>query len=652
MNAEAYQPWNTIGFDQWIGAGKWWLFRAQSHLHTIAEAEQTVAPAAYADLIKAAWILADVIPGHPQFPFISACKSSELQSLSAEVKNEYSRITALAMVVPALDELSSQDLKLWESIPTKAPILRPYKVSQNLNAWRVDGGEHVLFRRFAFHGLDSVTGSPCIVLFLVHESAKAARLIAQDQYGDIVKAISFQEYVECRRDGESVTAGQENFILGHSQEAQVLFTMIETTNFYLLGRQADHASLEDLRAYILLTTVKNRQWQAVLQILQEFRKTNNIVESNQKGSLGRLAVSIASQWIERRLLPDDGSQYCWSPETSSFRWAVICNYTTLTEFLVSEDPVIDMTSNPWHPLEEAAKHGNEPVVRWCFNHPSARDFVSPALNTAVYNGHANLVALFVDLGADINHGFYDITHKALRSALSPLVIHAILAIAYATKSEFEFSLRKAVDRGHEGAIVLLSYAETLKRRASPVYSSNLTHDSGNFAQVVAVFARVPNMVPAFNLTLMTVERQRTQVLEVRGLCPSVVINIYLDSYHAYIEDVPEGVSETYKKAVEIGTSGEFSFTVVHQEESLKFTGEQREFLGNDGPSDFRIGRYSKGIELDGFNDVRVEFPIINWPFLQKDQAASCLTAQSAVTSKYSTTRSILRFSSSTGPKIK
>ena len=27
-NAEASQPWSTIGFDQWIGAGKWWLFRA------------------------------------------------------------------------------------------------------------------------------------------------------------------------------------------------------------------------------------------------------------------------------------------------------------------------------------------------------------------------------------------------------------------------------------------------------------------------------------------------------------------------------------------------------------------------------------------------------------------------------------------------
>ena len=214
-------------------------------MRTIAEREQSVAPAAYADLIKAGWILADVIPCHPQFPFISASKSSELRSLSAEVKNEFSRVTALAMVVPNLDELCGHDLRLWESIPVKAPILRPYKVSQNLDAWRVDGGEHVLFRRFAFRELDSVTSSPCILLLLVHESGRAARLIAQDQYGDIVKAIPFPELsfweeedgvLSNRLDPKSVFVGEERFVLSHVQDAQVLCTMIKATTFYILGR--------------------------------------------------------------------------------------------------------------------------------------------------------------------------------------------------------------------------------------------------------------------------------------------------------------------------------------------------------------------------------------------------------------------------------
>ena len=345
-NAEASQPWSTIGFDQWTGAGKWWLLRAQLVLRTIGEREQSVAPAAYADLIKAGWILADVIPCHPQFPFISASKSSELRSLSAEVKNEFSRVTTLAMVVPALDELCGQDLRLWESIPIKAPILRPYKVSQNLDAWRVDGGEHVLFRRFAFRELDAVTTSPCILLFLVHESAKAARLIAQDQYGDIVKAISFPEpsirkdvyrWENRRADPKSVMVGKEKFVLNHDQEAQVLSTMIEATTFYVLDRRVDHASLEDLKAYMLLTAVENKYERAVVQMLQEFHETDNSVESNPKESLAQLAVSIASQWIGVRSNHPRWDYWNFETSLSLFTWARGHSYFTLTDILIKQE---------------------------------------------------------------------------------------------------------------------------------------------------------------------------------------------------------------------------------------------------------------------------------------------------------------------------
>ena len=616
MNAEASQPWSTIGFDQWIGAGKWWLFRAQLDLHTIAEAEQTIPPAAYADLIKAGWILADVIPGHPQFPFISASKSSELQSLSAEVKNEFSRITALAMVVPALDELSSQELRLWESIPVKAPILRPYKVSQNLNGWRVDGGEYVLFRRFAFHELDSVTGSPCILLFLVHESAKAARLIAQDQYGDIVKAISFHEYVECGRDGESVTAGEEKFVLGHSLEAQVLYTMIETTNFYVLGRQAAHASLEDLRAYILLSAVKNQQEQAVVQILQGIRKTNNTVESFQKGHLARLAVSMASEWIEGRLLKDRSS---FRSTMSLFIWAVIGSHTTLIEFLLSEDPVVDFNMRGFmDALHRSAIDGNEPALRWLLSHADGRAKivsreVSHSLYDAIGTGREDIVALLIDKGADLSYApdlsRETVTHRALRSPLSELVVHAILAMAYAIGSKTECNLQEAADRGHEGAIVLLSYAETMKRLDSPVYTSHLTHDSGYFKQVIAVLARMPNNIPTFDLTLMTVERRRTQVLlKVLTLPLSVDVRIYLDSYPAYIEDVPEGLSEIHKRTIKIDTSGEFLFTVIHEEKSFDFSISKTPLASQDDLYEEDNTRIQR-IRLYTFEDRRLELPI-------------------------------------------
>ena len=638
-NAEASQPWSTIGFDQWIGAGKWWLLRAQLVLRTIGEREQSVAPVAYADLIKAGWILADVIPCHPQFPFISASKSSELRSLSAEVKNEFSRVTTLAMVVPALDELCGQDLRLWESIPVKAPILRPYKVSRNLDAWRVAGGEHVLFRRFAFRELDSVTSSPCILLLLVHESARAARLIAQDQYGDIVKAISFTELsvweeedgVQSNRleDPKSVIVGEEKFVLSHVQDAQVLCTMIEATTFYILGRQVDHFSLEYLKAYMLLTAVKNQQKEAVVQIRQESPETGNIAKSNQKESLARLAVSMASQWIEGRLFQDDkddswivdrpfqdddywieeavlidedGSPYrkFWNRHTSLFIWAVVCDYTKLVEFILSENPVVDRKA-----MSRSAEYGNEPAMRWFLSNARAGDIdVVELLYVAIENGRENVVALLVEACMRLDPETVGLPGRlkmtAFRSAMSEPVVHAILAMVYATESQSDFILREAADRGHEGAIVLSSYAETVKRLDSPVYF-------GIFQQVVAALARTTNIVPAFDLTLMTVERQRTQVLlKVRR---DDCVRFYLDSYHAYIEDVSEGLLETYKKLVTVKKHGQFSFTVVHQEENLKFTVGREVFFYEGSSVEFVIGGHSKRIDSHSFEDVCVVFPI-------------------------------------------
>ena len=593
-------------------------------LRTITESEQSVAPAAYAALIKATWILIDVIPCHPQFPFISASKSSELQSLSAEVRNEFSRITALAMVVPALGELSSQHLRLWESVPLKAPILRPYKVSQNLDALRGDGGEQVLFRRFAFYKPDSFTSSPCILLFLVHESAKAARLIAQDQYDGIVRAITFPDlrflnYVNRGEDGKSVMVGEEKFVLNHVREAQVLCNMIEATTFYMTERQVDHASLEDLKAYILLTAVKNREEQAAAHMRQEICKTDNIVESDRKGSLAQLAVSITSQWIKgRRHFWDDESlwrkwQY-WSPTCSLLNWAVVCNHTTLTECLLSEDPIIDNESEEYHQnsLKLSAQFGNAPVVRWCLDNTRCGDtVVTLSLFTAIEYGHAKVIALLVNAGVNLTERYYDITHKALRSALSELVVHTILAMAYATKPEATFNLLEAANRGHEGAAVLLSYADTMKRARNRDYEKHSTQKSEYFEQVVAVLARVPRILSAFDLTLMAVERRRTQVLLKVEISPPIVdVRIYLDSYHAYIENVPEGLSEYYNKAIKVEMSGEFLLTVVHQEENLIFSaGTDKLDMVRRHSVYFEVNGHIQEIELSNSIDHSVELPI-------------------------------------------
>ena len=365
---------------------------------------------------------------------------------------------------------------------------------------------------------------------------------------------------------------------------------------------------------MLLTAVKNQQKEAVVQMRQESPETGNIAKSNQQESLARLAVSMASQWIEGRLFQDDNGdptyRNCWKRHTSLFHWAIICDHTALTDLLLSENPVLD--SDFEHTLHYSAIYGNESVVRWFLGSTSPRGgTITQSLYLAIESGHKNVVALLVEACTSLDFGT---THKALESGMSEPVVHAILAMVYATESESECHLREAADRGHEGAVVLLSYAETMQRLGTCGYSSHLTHNSGKFKQVVAALARAPNIVPAFDLTLTTVERRRTQVLlKVKTLSVyynnNVRFRIYLDSYHAYIADVSEGLWEAYKKTVTINSFGKFTFTVVHQEENLKFTVKRECFRQNDFFVDFRVGGHSKGIKPHRNENTCVEFPI-------------------------------------------
>ena len=184
-------------------------------------------------------------------------------------------------------------------------------------------------------------------------------------------------------------------------------------------------------------------------------------------------------------------------------------------------------------------------------------------------------------------------------------------MAYTKKRGATSCLLEAADRGHEGAVVLLSYANTIKRLLYSDYETRSTHLSGHFEQLVAVLARGSNIIPAFDLTLMDVERRRTEVLLKVDISPPVVdVRIYLDSYHAYIENVPEGLSETHKKVIEIRTIGEFLITVVHQEKQLVFTLDnspsflyKRVVLDPDGVS--RVG-------LLHDKDIMVHVSILGW----------------------------------------
>ncbi|MCJ1391760.1 hypothetical protein MMC18_004625 [Xylographa bjoerkii] len=96
--AEKVRPWLASGIDEWIQAGSWWLMKAQSRLYANALTDRTIPVQAYTDLLKASWILVDIISQHPQQRYLSSTSGSlEAQILSETVKGELNKIEALGL---------------------------------------------------------------------------------------------------------------------------------------------------------------------------------------------------------------------------------------------------------------------------------------------------------------------------------------------------------------------------------------------------------------------------------------------------------------------------------------------------------------------------------------------------------------------------
>ncbi|KAI9772340.1 MAG: hypothetical protein M1840_001089 [Geoglossum simile] len=151
-NAEVLQPWSAIGIEQWIQAGKWWLLKSQMELYATPASGRPVSVAAYTNLIKASWILTDIVTCHPQLMFLNSSTRYEVKLLSAALKHEFQRIGTLGLVIPNLCDLEDQNLQIWEIQP-RGPLLRPGKRAGNLGhtqendtLWTV-GGERMYFQR-------------------------------------------------------------------------------------------------------------------------------------------------------------------------------------------------------------------------------------------------------------------------------------------------------------------------------------------------------------------------------------------------------------------------------------------------------------------------------------------------------------------------
>ena len=120
---------------------------------------------------------------------MTASTHLDVQSLSAELKAELTRLSAMDCIVPHLSEFKDKDCQIWE-MPAEDVLLRPSRRTGIPDRWVIASDEKVLLQEFAFYKSQNFVGSlRCIVLFLVRQDAKDVRLIARNQIGSIMMNI-------------------------------------------------------------------------------------------------------------------------------------------------------------------------------------------------------------------------------------------------------------------------------------------------------------------------------------------------------------------------------------------------------------------------------------------------------------------------------
>lgn len=159
-------------------------------VYTISGQNESSSIPAYTDLLKASWILVDIIASHPQTPFAATTTIAQVRSLSAQIKKLFAELSAMALSIPGSSELGGQDFRIWES-STKTSTLRPQLSARTPGEWIVEGGEQVLFQQFTLYKSKVYREiQPCMLLLLVQEDASGARLVAQNQSGSVAKELS------------------------------------------------------------------------------------------------------------------------------------------------------------------------------------------------------------------------------------------------------------------------------------------------------------------------------------------------------------------------------------------------------------------------------------------------------------------------------
>ncbi|EXK43261.1 hypothetical protein FOMG_05894 [Fusarium oxysporum f. sp. melonis 26406] len=143
------RPWASIGIDDWLQAGKWWLLKARSQINHLAQGSGDEGHA-YINLLKACWILTDIVSIHPQRTHLGASndrRNDDIRNLSQIAKTSLESFPGFNF---QLRDVENNTMKIWLQAPPSSTIAPRFQFSINRNTptWQTSDGE-VLFQCFA-----------------------------------------------------------------------------------------------------------------------------------------------------------------------------------------------------------------------------------------------------------------------------------------------------------------------------------------------------------------------------------------------------------------------------------------------------------------------------------------------------------------------
>lgn len=138
--------WTSIGIRDWLQTGKWWLLKAQSRLYS-AGPQTPEYSQARVDLIKASWILTDIVALHPQRNFFgSGIQEMDILDIVQAVKSQHEDLSKKSLPSPTLHELERSSWKIWIGTSSTALLPSLGGGGRGSRQWGTVGG-FILFRR-------------------------------------------------------------------------------------------------------------------------------------------------------------------------------------------------------------------------------------------------------------------------------------------------------------------------------------------------------------------------------------------------------------------------------------------------------------------------------------------------------------------------